>query len=250
MKVLVIGSGGREHTLVWKLKQSDLVKKIYCAPGNAGIAQDAECVDIDAFDVRGLFKFASKKKIDLTVVGPEAPLVAGIVDEFELNGMNIFGPSQRAAEIEGSKAFSKYILDKYKIPTADFSIFSDYEDAKNFIKKLPIPIVVKADGLAAGKGVIVCQTREEALEALRLIMHTKSFGDAGQKVVIEECLVGNEVSVLALSDGENLVYMLPSQDHKRIFDGDQGPNTGGMGAYRSEERRVGKECRSRWSPYH
>lgn len=231
MKVLVIGSGGREHTLVWKLKQSDLVKKIYCAPGNAGIAQDAECVDIDASDVRGLFRFASKKKIDLTVVGPEAPLVAGIVDEFELNGMNIFGPSRRAAELEGSKAFTKYILDKYKIPTAEFSVFSDYEDAKNFIKKSPMPIVVKADGLAAGKGVIICQTREEALEALRLIMHTKAFGDAGQKVVIEECLVGSEVSVLALSDGENLVYMVPSQDHKRIFDGDQGPNTGGMGAY-------------------
>ena len=231
MKVLVIGSGGREHTLVWKLKQSDLVKKIYCAPGNAGIAQDAECVDIDASDVRGLFRFASQKKIDLTVVGPEAPLVAGIVDEFELNGMNIFGPSQRAAELEGSKAFTKYILDKYKIPTAEFSVFTDYEDAKNFIKKSPMPIVVKADGLAAGKGVIICQTREEALEALRLIMHTKAFGDAGQKVVIEECLVGSEVSMLALSDGENLVYMVPSQDHKRIFDGDQGPNTGGMGAY-------------------
>lgn len=231
MKVLVVGSGGREHTLVWKLQQNELVKKIYCAPGNAGIAQDAEVVDIDAADVRGLFRFASKKKIDLTVVGPEVPLVAGIVDEFETNGMNIFGPSQRAAELEGSKAFTKYILDKYNIPTAGFGVFSEYEEAKNFINRSPMPIVVKADGLAAGKGVIICQTREEALEALRLIMQTKAFGDAGQKVVVEECLVGSEVSVLALSDGENLVYMVPSQDHKRIFDNDQGPNTGGMGAY-------------------
>lgn len=231
MNILVIGGGGREHTLVWKLKQSPLVKKIYCAPGNAGIAADAECVDISVTDVKGLLKFASKKKIDLTVVGPEAPLVLGVVDEFEKNNLPIFGPTQRAAELEGSKAYTKYILDRYKIPTAKFKVFTDYDKAKKFVKSSAGPLVVKADGLAAGKGVLICQTMEEALDALALVMDTKAFGDAGDKVVIEECLVGPELSVLALSDGENLVYTVASQDHKRIFDADQGPNTGGMGAY-------------------
>jgi len=231
MKVLVVGGGGREHALVWKLKQSDQVRQIYCAPGNAGIARDAQCVDIAPTDIRQLLNFAIQNRIDLTVVGPEAPLVAGIVDEFEANGLAIFGPTQRAAELEGSKAFTKYILNKYNIPTGDFRTFTDYEDAKNYLKTVPYPTVVKADGLAAGKGVIICETKEKALEALKQIMVDKTFGEAGRKVVIEEFLTGQEVSVLGLSDGEHLVYLAPSQDHKRIFDHDQGPNTGGMGAY-------------------
>lgn len=231
MKVLVIGGGGREHTLVWKLKQSPLVKKLYCAPGNAGIAQDAECVDVPVLDNQQLLKFAIKNKIDMTVVGPEAPLVNGIVDTFEENGVPIFGPSQRAAELEGSKAFCKYVMDKYDIPTADYRVYTDYQEAKTFLTKHKGSIVVKADGLAAGKGVIVCRNRDESLTALDRIMQVREFGDAGNKVVLEECLVGDEVSVMALSDGENIIYMVPSQDHKRIFDNDQGPNTGGMGAY-------------------
>lgn len=231
MDLLVIGGGGREHAIVWKLKQSPLVKKIYCAPGNAGIARDAECVDIAVDDIKGLLKFASRKKIDLTIVGPEAPLIAGVVDEFERNNLPIFGPTRRAAELEGSKSFTKYILDKYRIPTAKFKVFTDSEKAKKFVKNSSGPLVVKADGLAAGKGVIICQDQDEALEAVKLIMETRAFGEAGDKVVIEELLIGPELSVLALSDGEHLVYMVPSQDHKRIFDGDQGPNTGGMGAY-------------------
>ncbi len=231
MKVLVVGGGGREHTLVWKLASSPLVKKIYCAPGNAGISQEAECVDIPVLDNQQLLKFAIKQKIDMTVVGPEAPLVNGIVDTFEENGVPIFGPSQRAAELEGSKAFCKYVLDKYDIPTADYRVYKDYQEAKTFLSKQKGKIVVKADGLAAGKGAIVCQNRDESLSALDKIMKTREFGDAGNKVVVEECLEGDEVSVMAISDGENLIYMVPSQDHKRIFDNDQGPNTGGMGAY-------------------
>jgi len=231
MKLLVIGSGGREHALIWKLKQSKHVKKIFCAPGNAGIAQDAICENIPALDLKRLLNFATKKKIDLTVVGSEAPLVEGIVDLFEANGLPIFGPSKRAAELEGSKAFTKRILERYKVPTADFRVFSSYEDAKRFIATAEMPMVIKADGLAAGKGVIVCQDRECALAALHRIMADKAFGDSGQKVVIEECLLGEEVSLLAISDGENLVYLSPAQDHKAILDGDQGPNTGGMGAY-------------------
>jgi len=231
MKVLVIGGGGREHTIIWKIKQSPLVTKVYCAPGNAGIMQDAECVDISVMDNDKMLKFAIKNKIDLTIVGPEAPLVNGIVDVFEENNMAIFGPSKRAAELEGSKSFMKHIMSKYNIPTADYRVFDEYEIAKSFLIKHKGPIVVKADGLAAGKGAIVCKDREEALIALDKVMKTKDFGDAGNKVVIEECMVGDEVSVIALSDGENFVTLVPSQDHKRIFDNDQGPNTGGMGAY-------------------
>lgn len=231
MKVLVIGSGGREHTLVWKVKKSRLVDKVYCAPGNAGITNDAVCVDIPATNSRELLKYATKHKIDLTIVGPEVPLVNGIVDVFEENGMAIFGPSQRAAELEGSKAFCKYLLQKYDIPTADYRLFTEFQDAKNFLERHKGPIVVKADGLAAGKGVLVCMDNKQALIALKAIMKEKVFGEAGNKVIMEEYLTGDEVSVMALSDGENLVYMVPSQDHKRIFDNDQGPNTGGMGAY-------------------
>ncbi|MDZ7369681.1 MAG: phosphoribosylamine--glycine ligase [candidate division KSB1 bacterium] len=231
MKVLVIGGGGREHALVWKIKSSPLVKKVYAAPGNAGIAQAAECADISPMDKNGLLKFAIRQKIDLTVVGPEAPLVDGLVDFFEENGMAVFGPSGKAAELEGSKAFCKYLLHKYDIPTADFRIFDDYQQARDFLAKHRGSVVVKADGLAAGKGVFVCSGRDEALEALDRIMKHKEFGDAGRKVILEERLTGDEVSVMALSDGENIYELPPSQDHKRIYDNDMGPNTGGMGAY-------------------
>jgi phosphoribosylamine--glycine ligase len=231
MKILVIGSGGREHALVWKLKQSRLAKKIYCAPGNPGIAQEAICENIPAMDLKRLLNFATKKKIDLTIVGPEMPLAEGIVDLFEANGLPIFGPTQRAAELEGSKAFAKRIMERYKIPTADFRIFDFYEDAKKFVAEAEMPLVIKADGLAAGKGAIVCHDPEAALQALHLIMVERAFGEAGRKVVVEECLVGEEVSLLGISDGEHLAYLAPAQDHKAILDGDQGPNTGGMGAY-------------------
>jgi phosphoribosylamine--glycine ligase len=231
MKVLVVGSGGREHTIVWKLKKSPLLKKIYCAPGNAGIAGDAECVNISASDLDGLLNFAIGAKIDLTVVGPELPLVNGIVDLFEANGMAVFGPTQKAAELEGSKVFCKQFFQKYNIPTADFRVFDDYDGARKYIKAISSPLVVKTDGLAAGKGAIVCSDQMDAQEALNRIMKEKAFGEAGRRVVIEERLYGDEVSVMALADGEHLVYMVPSQDHKRIYDNDQGPNTGGMGAY-------------------
>ncbi len=231
MNVMVIGSGGREHTIVWKLKQSPYVKKIYCTPGNAGIALDAECEDIAVTDYKKLLNFAIKKKIDLAIIGPEIPLVDGIVDYFDANRIPVFGPSKRAAELEGSKAFCKYILKKYDIPTADYREFTDYEEAHKFVSQSNVPVVVKVDGLAAGKGVLMCQNSEQAIEAVDLIMKKKAFGEAGRKLIVEEYLTGDEVSVLALSDGENLAYMVPSQDHKRIFDNDQGPNTGGMGAY-------------------
>lgn len=231
MKVLVIGGGGREHTLVWKIKQNPQVKKIYCAPGNAGIAREAECVDIDVADTKKLINFASKNKIDMTIAGPEKPLVNGIVDDFEENGLPIFGPSKRAAELEGSKAFCKDFMHKYGIPTARYRVFEKFDKAKSFLDENKGPIVVKADGLAAGKGVLICHNYKEALNAVDTVMNKRQFGEAGSKVVLEEMLTGDEVSVLALTDGEHIVYMVPSQDHKRIFDNDQGPNTGGMGAY-------------------
>jgi len=231
MKILVIGSGGREHTLVWKIAKSPDVKKIYCAPGNAGISELAECVSIDAADINGLLKFASGKHIDLTVVGPEVPLSLGIVDLFKSKGLTIFGPSQKAAEIESSKIFSKYLMEKYKIPTAKFESFDVYDRAEEYVKSISVPLVVKADGLAAGKGAIVCFTREEALDSLNKLMVQRIFGEAGAKVVIEEYLEGEEVSVLAFTDGTNIVPLIPAQDHKPILDGDKGPNTGGMGAY-------------------
>ena len=231
MKILVIGSGGREHVLVWKIAQSNLVDKIYCAPGNAGIESIAECIDISVDDFDGLLKFARKEKIDLTVVGPEVPLVNGIVDQFEQNGLPVFGPSKAAAELEGSKAFAKLIMDKYDIPTGSYKTFSGYEDAVNYLETTACPVVIKADGLAAGKGAIVCQNYKEAEAAIKLIMKDRAFGDAGNRVVIEEFLEGEEASVLALTDGENYVCMAPAQDHKAVFDDDKGPNTGGMGAY-------------------
>ncbi|HOC25409.1 MAG TPA: phosphoribosylamine--glycine ligase, partial [bacterium] len=231
MRVLIIGSGGREHALVWKVKRSALVKKVYCAPGNYGISRDALCIDIPAHDIKRLLAFAVKEKIDLTIVGPEQPLVAGLVDEFEANGLAIFGPNQRAAELEGSKAFAKELMARHKIPSAEFRIFTTLEEAQNYVNSARMPLVIKADGLAAGKGVYVCTEKVQALIALHQIMESRVFGQAGSRVVIEEFLTGEELSVLALSDGENLVYLAPAQDHKRIFDGDLGANTGGMGAY-------------------
>lgn len=231
MKILVVGGGGREHTLVWKIAQSPLVDKIYAAPGNAGIAQLAECVDIGSTDLSGLADFVQEKPIDLTVVGPELPLVLGIVDEFEQRGLKIFGPSKTAAQIEGSKAFCKQLLKKHGVPTAEFKIFDAADAAIDYIGKEGAPIVVKADGLAAGKGSIVATSEEEAVEAVRRIMVERAFGEAGDRVVIEEFLEGEEASILALTDGEAIVPLVSSQDHKRIFDGDRGPNTGGMGAY-------------------
>ena len=231
MKVLVVGGGGREHALVWKINQSPLVKKIFCAPGNAGIAQLAECVPIDAEDIEQLLGFARQQKINLTVVGPEGPLSRGIVDRFEKQGLRIFGATQKAAAIESSKSFAKHIMTKYGVPTAQGATFTSYKAAEAYIKKKGAPIVVKADGLAAGKGVIVCDTVAKAIAALKQIVIDKAFGDAGRKVVVEECLVGEEASFLAFTDGRTVIPLPSSQDHKPIFDDDKGPNTGGMGAY-------------------
>ena len=231
MKVLVVGSGGREHALVWKISQSPMVDKIYCAPGNAGIGEMAECVAIKAEDLDGLLDFAVQNEIDLTVVGPEVPLTMGIVDKFQEKGLKIFGPSGRAAEIEGSKTFAKDLMAKYGIPTAKYGAFTDAAEAKAFLAEVGLPCVVKADGLAAGKGVLICETKEEAETAVEDILVDNKFGNAGSRVVVEEFLTGQEVSMLAFSDGKTIVPMVSSQDHKRIWDGDKGLNTGGMGAY-------------------
>jgi phosphoribosylamine--glycine ligase len=231
MKVLVIGSGGREHAYVWKIAQSPLVKKVYCAPGNAGIASLATCVPIDAEDVDQLLEFALKQKIDLTVVGPEGPLAKGLVDIFEARGLKVFGARQKAAELESSKSFAKYVMLKYGVPAARGETFTNLKKAQAYVRRMGAPIVVKADGLAAGKGVIVCRTEKEAMDALDLILVRKAFGAAGDKVVVEECLVGEEASFIAFTDGETVLPLPSSQDHKPIFDDDKGPNTGGMGAY-------------------
>ncbi len=231
MKVLVIGSGGREHALVWKIKQSPKVKKIYASPGNAGIEELAEVVDIMPDDLKGLLRFAKDKKIDLTVVGPEAPLVNGIVDEFEKEGLKIFGPNKFAAQLEGSKIFAKEMMVKFNVPTANFKVFDEYQKAKDYVCKLKPPIVLKADGLAHGKGVIIASTTRDGCGAIDLMMVDKIFGPAGKRILVEDCLEGEEASILVLSDGKNVVPLASSQDHKRIFDGDKGPNTGGMGAY-------------------
>lgn len=230
-KVLIIGSGGREHALAWKLAQSSSVSKIYCAPGNGGIRQYAECVPIKVDDIARIVDFACAKGIDLVVVGPELPLTLGLVDALEEAGIKAFGPSRKAAEIEGSKAFAKDLLQKYNIPTAKYGVFTDIETARNFSREMKGPWVIKADGLAAGKGVIICLTLDEADRAIEEILTGNAVGQAGQKIVIEEFLEGEELSILAFCDGKNIVPMVPAQDHKRIFDGDEGPNTGGMGAY-------------------
>ncbi len=231
MRVLVVGGGGREHALVWKISQSPRVAKVYCAPGNAGIARQAECMPISGEDIKSLAAFAEKEKIDLTVVGPEAPLTMGIVDTFESRGMRIFGPRRSAAEIEGSKAFAKDLMKKYGIPAGESLNFEDYGAAVRYVKEKGAPLVVKADGLAAGKGVILCRRVEEALTALDQIMVQKTFGSAGSKVVVEDFLEGEEASFLGFTDGESVLPLPTSQDHKAIYDGDRGPNTGGMGAY-------------------
>jgi len=231
LKILVIGSGGREHALCWKISQSRLVDTVYCAPGNGGIAADAVCVDLAVDYFPGLIKFARDNHVDLTVVGPEAPLVEGIVDAFQAEKLAIFGPDRRAARLEGSKSFAKTVMRDFGIPTADFGVFDDAGRAKEFIRKAPYPLVVKADGLAAGKGVIVAQDKDEALAAVDRIMVDRAFGDAGRTVVVEERLEGEEASFIAITDGEHIVPLASSQDHKRVFDHDQGPNTGGMGAY-------------------
>lgn len=231
MKILVVGGGGREHALVWKLQQSPRVKQVFCAPGNAGISKIATCVNIAAEDMQGLLEFAKQEKIDLTVVGPEIPLTNGIVDLFRKEGLKIFGPSQAAAEIEGSKALAKDLMAKYNIPSARYATFENAEEARAYVKQHGAPCVIKADGLAAGKGVIVAMDDETALAAVDIIMAERAFGRAGDRVVIEEFLEGEEVSILAFVDGDTIVPMVASQDHKRVGDHDTGPNTGGMGAY-------------------
>jgi len=231
MKILVVGSGGREHALAWKISQSPKVSRIYAAPGNPGMANICQCVNISVEDIEGLLQFAQQEKIDLTVVGPEVPLVLGITDCFNAHGLQVFGPKQKCAELEGSKIFMKDLLKKYCLPTADYAVFTDKEEALAYLAQKTAPIVVKADGLAAGKGVIVATTMEEAQNAVIDMLEKKVFGTAGEKVVIEDCLEGEEVSLLAFTDGKTVVPMVPAQDHKRAYDNDQGPNTGGMGAY-------------------
>ncbi|MDO8602669.1 MAG: phosphoribosylamine--glycine ligase [Candidatus Omnitrophota bacterium] len=231
MKILVVGSGGREHAIAWKLSQSKKVEKIFCAPGNGGIKEIAELVDIKSDDIPGLLDFAKKNKIDLTVVGPEAPLVKGIVDIFRKNGLKAFGPFKDVAMLEGSKVFSKNVMKRFSLATAGFKVFDNSLDAKKYLKETGVPIVIKADGLAAGKGVIIPKTIEEGLKAIDSIMVEKIFGDSGSKVIIEDCLDGEEASLLVFTDGKTIVPLESSQDHKRIFDSDKGPNTGGMGAY-------------------
>lgn len=233
MRILLIGGGGREHALAWKLSQSDKVEKIFAAPGNPGIAmlKKCSCIDLKLDDLEKVADYAEEESIDLTVVGPEATLVAGIADVFKRRGLPVFGPSKAAAQLEGSKAFSKELMAKYNIPTAFFKICEDMETAKAYVKEKGAPIVVKADGLAAGKGVVVAMTEEEALEAIEEMMGDHKFGNAGARVVLEEYMEGEEASLLAFTDGKTVVPMLAAQDHKRIFDNDQGPNTGGMGTY-------------------
>ncbi len=231
MKILIVGGGGREHALAFAIKKSPLCDELFCAPGNAGTAQIAHNIDIRDSDINSIVSFCVENKIGLVVVGPEIPLVLGLVDELGRKGIKAFGPAKNAAQIEASKSFSKYFFKKYSLPTADFEVFDNFEDAKNYINKKGAPIVVKADGLAAGKGVTVAQTDAEAIDALKAIFIDRKFGDAGNKVVIEEKLEGEEASFLAFSDGKNILPMIAAQDHKPVFDNDLGPNTGGMGAY-------------------
>ncbi|RMF94101.1 MAG: phosphoribosylamine--glycine ligase [Candidatus Schekmanbacteria bacterium] len=231
MKVLVVGSGGREHALVWKISQSKKVEKIFCAPGNGGIAKEAECINISAESVDELVEFSKNEKIDLVVVGPELPLSLGIVDKMKAEGIKVFGPSQKAARLESSKLFSKEFMKRHNIPTAKFESFDDPSEARKYVHSISLPCVIKADGLAAGKGVLICNNKKEAEEAIEKTMEKKEFGEAGRKILIEEFLEGEEASFLIFSDGKNFLAMPSSQDHKRVFDNDQGLNTGGMGAY-------------------
>ncbi|HIQ48421.1 MAG TPA: phosphoribosylamine--glycine ligase [Aquifex aeolicus] len=244
MKVLVVGNGGREHAIAWKVSKSPLMTKLYVAKGNAGIWEIAERVDISPTDVKSLAEFASKESIDFTIVGPEAPLVEGIVDEFEKRNLKIFGPSKEAAKLEGSKAFAKAFMKKYNIPTAKYEVFTDFEEAKKYVEKVGTPIVIKADGLAAGKGAVVCETLEKAIETLDKFLNKKVFGRASEKVVIEEFLEGEEASYIVMINGDKYVPLPTSQDHKRLLEGDKGPNTGGMGAY-SPTPVINKEIEER-----
>ncbi|HEV3207684.1 MAG TPA: phosphoribosylamine--glycine ligase [Terriglobales bacterium] len=231
MKVLVIGSGGREHALVWKLRQSPRVSQVFCAPGNGGIAEEAECLPADLKNVDSLLAVAEKVRPDLTVIGPELPLALGAVDEFTRRGWRVFGPSKAAAQLESSKSFAKEFLQRHRIPTAHFAISNSIEEIHESLPHFHAPVVVKADGLAAGKGVVICKTKEEAASAAAEMFSGKTLGEAGRRVVLEECLQGDELSFLVLSDGERVAPLVAAQDHKRIGDGDTGPNTGGMGAY-------------------
>ena len=231
MKVLVVGSGGREHAIVWKIAQSSQVEKIYCAPGNAGISQLAECVPIGAMEFDKLADFAETEKIDLTVIGMDDPLVGGVVDVFEARGLRVFGPRKNAAILEGSKAFSKDLMKKYNIPTAAYETFDNPQVALEYLETAPMPIVLKADGLALGKGVLICQTLEEARDGVKELMEDKKFGSAGDRIVVEEFMTGREVSVLSFVDGKTIKIMTSAQDHKRAGDGDTGLNTGGMGTF-------------------
>src|SRR5713226_3406566 len=231
MKVLVIGSGGREHALVWKLRQSPRVSQIYCAPGNGGISGEAECVSADLKNVESLLAVANRLKPDLTVVGPELPLQLGVVDEFTRRGWPIFGPTKAAARLESSKSFAKQFLQRHRIPTAHYAIGNSVDEVREALPHFHMPVVVKADGLAAGKGVVICKNKEEAASVSAEMLSGKMLGEAGSRVVLEECLQGDELSFLVLSDGERVVPLVAAQDYKRIGDGDTGPNTGGMGAY-------------------
>lgn len=231
MKILVVGSGGREHALIWKIFQSERVDKIYAAPGNDGMIDLAERVKIPVDDIKGIADWAEKNEIDLTVVGPEKPLVYGIVDEFEARGLKIFGPNKKAAMLEGSKVYAKEILKKYHIPTAEYEVFTEPDEAMKYLQTAKYPLVIKAEGLAAGKGVVIATKKERAEAAVSKIMEERIFGDAGNRIVIEDFLKGEEISVLVFTDGKNILPLSPAQDYKAVFDGDEGPNTGGMGAF-------------------
>jgi phosphoribosylamine--glycine ligase len=231
MNVLVVGSGGREHALAWKIRQSPRVTDLYIAPGNAGTATVGQNLDIPPLRIDDLAKAAEDYRIDLTVVGPEAPLAAGIVDLFESRGLPVFGPSQAATQIESSKVFSKRLMQKYRIPSAEGKVFASYQEARDYLQSQPLPVVIKADGLAAGKGVVVAGSQKQAIEALSDFMEKRTLGAAGERVIIEECLEGREVSLLAFTDGNSVRPLVPACDYKRVFDGDRGPNTGGMGSY-------------------
>ena len=231
MKVLIVGSGGREHAIAWKVSKSEKVDKIYCAPGNAGIAEVAECVNIGAMEFNKLVAFAKEKEIDLTIIGMDDPLVGGVVDEFEKEGLRVFGPRKNAAILEGSKAFSKDLMKKYNIPTAAYETFNSPEEAQKYLETSKYPIVLKADGLALGKGVLICNTKEEAMDGVKELMLDKKFGASGDTIVVEEFMTGREVSVLSFCDGKTIRIMTSAQDHKRAGDGDTGLNTGGMGTF-------------------
>ena len=231
MNILIIGNGGREHAITWKVAQSPLVNNIYCAPGNPGICEIANKVNILPSDIRGLCQFAKDKNIGLTIVGPEAPLVDGIVDLFQENNLAIFGPNKNASKLEGSKVFSKNLMRKHGIPTAEFRVFDDYISAVKYVEFTPVPVVIKADGLAKGKGAIICKTNEDAISTLKSLMQDKIFGPAGEKVIVEEFLEGREVSILSITDGKSILVLETAQDYKAAYDQNKGPNTGGMGAY-------------------